>query len=163
MIAMKHFTAVIFSTKNPAGTWHFVEVPFDVEAVFGQSANVPVMGTANGIPFTSTLFHRANGAPHQLFLNKAVLQKAGVGSGDTIAVQIEKDERPRDIILPEDLELLLEEEGLRNTFDALIKGRRKYLVDLVEGAKHMDTRIRRLGKCIELIHKWVAEKNKPTI
>ncbi|HNL39592.1 MAG TPA: YdeI/OmpD-associated family protein, partial [Saprospiraceae bacterium] len=94
---------------------------------------------------------------------KDVLQKAGVGSGDTIAVQIEKDERPRDIILPEDLELLLEEEGLRNTFDALIKGRRKYLVDLVEGAKHMDTRIRRLGKCIELIHKWVAEKNKPTI
>lgn len=159
---MQRFSALVFSTKNPAGTWHFAEVPFDVEAVFGQKSNVPVKGTVNGVAFASTLFARADGAPHQIFLNKQLLKLAGVRAGDTIAVALERDERPREIVVPEDLELLLEEEGLRGVFDSLVKGRRKYLVDLVEGAKHMDTRIRRLGKCIELIHKWVAEKNNPT-
>lgn len=158
-MATQHFTAILHATKTPAGTWHFVDIPFDVEAVFGQRVNVYVMGTANGVAFTSTLFSRTNGAPHLLFLNGQVRKRAGISIGDTVMIALERDLRPREIIVPEDLELLLEEEGLRDSFDALIKGRRKYLADLVEGAKHLDTRIRRLGKCVELIRKWRHEKS----
>lgn len=159
---VRHFAAPLLAFKTPAGTWHYVEVPFDVQEAFGSRVNVRVMGTANGAEFATTLFSRANGEPHLLFLNGKVRKQAGIVAGDPVAISIEPDPRPREIVVPEDLELILEEENLRPAFDALLKGRRKYLVDLVEGAKHVDTRIRRLGKCVELIRKWLAEKNNPS-
>lgn len=158
-MTIQRFAALLRVFKTPAGAWHFIDIPFDVRAVFGQRVNVRVMGTANGVEFASTLFSRANGEPHLLFLNGKVRKKAGLVAGDTVAISLEPDLRPREIIVPEDLELMLEEEGLRDTFGGLTKGRRKYLVDLVEGAKHVETRIRRLSKCVELIRKWTAEKS----
>jgi hypothetical protein len=98
------------------GSGTFIEVPFDVEKVFGKQ-RAPVRGTINGTSFQSTV--AVYGGRYYLPLKRALRDRAGVASGDKVRISLTRDDRKRRVELPEDFATELENGGLRENFDRL--------------------------------------------
>jgi Domain of unknown function (DUF1905) len=84
---MKRFTAVLQRDEDSGGHW--VEVPFDGKAEFG-AARAPVRGTLNGTPFEGRL--AVYGGVTVLGLRKEIRDAAGIAAGDSVDVELERDE-----------------------------------------------------------------------
>ena len=141
----ERFEALLESTQ--AGT--VVEVPFDAERTFGD-VRPPVRGTLNDAPFRSTL------AKHDdrwlLVVNPELAEAVGASEGDWVAVEIDVDDEPRAIEIPQDLrEALLAEPDLAGRFDGLSYSHQKEYVDWVNEAKREETRGRRIEKTLEMV------------
>ena len=74
---------------------------------------------------------------------------AGIAAGDVVDVELERDDAPRELEVPDDLARALDAEpGARAAFDALsFSGKRRY-VDPVAQAKTTETRERRIAKAV---------------
>jgi len=146
---VERFEATI---EAAGGGGHVVEIPFDVEAAFGAK-RPPVRGTVNGAPFRSTV--AVYGGRPLLGLNRELREAAGgVGPGDTVTVELERDDEPRTVELPDDLSAALDDE-LRAFFDALSYTHRREYVRWIEEAKREETRGRRVEKALELLREGV--------
>lgn len=129
-----------------------VEVPLDVRAIFGE-ARPPVRGTVNGTPFSSRV--SVYGGKYYLGFNKDVRDAAGIRDGDLLAVELDRDDAPRELSVPRDLEGALEAAGLRGQFDSLSFTHRREYVEWIEEAKREETRARRLTKAAEMLRDGV--------
>jgi hypothetical protein len=127
-----------------------VSFPYDVEKEFGTRANVPVKATLDGVPYTGSLMNC--GMPnHILAVLKGTRERIGKGVGDTVEVEVWKDEAERTIETPKDLKVLLKSEALLASFEKLSYTHRKEYVRWIEEAKKEETRQRRLAKCVEML------------
>src|SRR5207249_9392931 len=81
-------------------TGFVVSIPFDVKAAFG-SGRPPVRGTLNGFSIRSTLM--SMGGRRLLGLNRETREGAGVDAGDRVTVELELDDEPRVVEVPQDL------------------------------------------------------------
>lgn len=89
--SLERFTATL-ERNDRGGTT--AEIPFDVAAEFG-SVRAPVLVTINGFKFrTRTMRY---GGVYLLGLNREAREGAGVDAGDTVAVELELDQAPRDV------------------------------------------------------------------
>ncbi len=123
-------------------------LPFDVEKVFGTRARVPVRGTINGFPFRSSIFPTGDGH-HYMVLNKEVRAGAKVKGGDTISVQMERDDEPRTITPPAELARALKaNKAAHAAWEKLSYTHQKEYASAVEEAKRPETRARRVEKTI---------------
>ena len=124
--------------------WRGVEIPFDVKKAFGKGGRVPVRGTANGFPLRTSLFPR-KGKPHFLMLNKQVQNAAGISAlGQIVTIELELDEEERTIETPKLLrEILAEEDGLLEYFEALTYSMKKFMSDGIVNTKNPDIQRRR--------------------
>ena len=78
------FEAVIQKVEGIDGA--YVEIPFDVKAVFGRG-RVPVHATFDGEPYDGSLVRM--GTPcHILGLRKEIRKKIGKQPGDTVKVTL---------------------------------------------------------------------------
>jgi hypothetical protein len=128
-----------------------INVPFDVQKVFGTRARVPVKGTINGFPFRSSIFPEGDGT-HYMAVNREVREGAGAKGGETISVVMERDDEPRTIEPPADLlRALRADKAARETWERLSYTHRKEHVRAVEEAKRPETRARRIEKSISLL------------
>src|SRR3954454_21904577 len=95
-----------------------VLVPGDPKAEFG-GARAPVAGTVNGTAFRGRLM--VYGRVTYLGFRKEIRDAAGgIQQGDTVEVEIARDDAPREVELPEELATALAEDAeLRSTFEAL--------------------------------------------
>jgi len=75
-----------------------LNAPFDVADVFGTRARVPVRGKINGFPFRSSLMPM-DGC-HRMVVNREIREGAGVKAGDTVTVEMERDDAPRTVVAP---------------------------------------------------------------
>ncbi len=98
---------------------------------FAYASTVGVMGGKFLIPFSSD--KRA---------------ATGLKGGDPITVDLEIDDAPRTVEVPDDLATALAEASLSSVFDALAPSHRKAHVTSVESAKAADTRARRVAAVI---------------
>jgi Bacteriocin-protection, YdeI or OmpD-Associated/Domain of unknown function (DUF1905) len=146
---VKRFHATL--TKGARGG-HMVEVPLDVRAVFGE-ARPPVRGTVNGTPFSGRV--SVYGGKYYLGFNKEIRDAAGIGDGDVLAVELDRDDAPRELSVPQDLEGALEAARLRDEFDSLSFTHRREYVEWIEEAKREETRARRLTKAVEMLRDGV--------
>jgi hypothetical protein len=143
------FTAVI---KNAGGGGAFVEVPFDVEDVFG-SKKPRVKAMIEGIPYRGTLV-RMGTECHLLLILKSIREQIGKTFGDEVTVTVEPDTEPRLIEIPKDLTKELEKDKEAKTFfDKLSYSHQKKYVKWVEEAKKEETRQNRIVKTIEMLKK----------
>jgi Bacteriocin-protection, YdeI or OmpD-Associated/Domain of unknown function (DUF1905) len=127
---------------------HVVELPLDVPALFGAK-RPPVRGTVNGAPFRSTI--AVYGGRYLLGLNREVREAAGgVGAGDTVVIELERDDEERTVEVPDDLRAALDAELLA-FFDSLPFTHRREYVEWIEEAKREETRRRRVEKTVELL------------
>jgi hypothetical protein len=106
------------------GGGHLVEIPLDVAAVFG-ARRPPVRGTVNGAPFRST-----------------------------VAVELERDDEPRTVELPDDLRAALDERRVA-FFESLSFTHQREYVRWIEEAKREETRRRRIERAAELLRDGV--------
>ena len=124
-----------------------VEIPLDVPAVFGGK-RVPVRGTINGYPFRTTI--ATYGGRYYLGFRREIREGAGIDAGDPVVVQLERDDEPRTVEVPDDLAAALDTET-RASFDRLSYTHRKEYVRWIEEAKRAETRRRRVAKAVELL------------
>lgn len=126
-----------------------VVVPFDVQEVLG-SKRPPVRVTVNGYVFRTTI--APMGGRSLLGLNREVRDAAGVAIGETVSVELERDDEPRVVEEPADFAALLADApAARAAFDALSYTHRKEYVRWITEAKRDETRQRRLHRAIELL------------
>ncbi len=125
-----------------------VAVPFDARAAFGE-ARAPVRGSANGAPFRTRLM--VYGGITYLGLTRAVREAAGIVPGDAVEVVLERDDAPREVAVPPELEAALADPALRAAYDALAFTHRREYAEWVAGAKRPETRVRRAAKAAETV------------
>jgi hypothetical protein len=148
--AARRFDAVPEETRG-GGT--VVVVPFDVKEAFG-SARPPVRATVNGYAFRTTIARM--GSRSLLGLNREVREEAGVAAGQRVAVELQRDDEPRVVEVPPDLERALSaDREARVTFDGLSYTHRKEYVRWIEGAKREETRRQRVTKAVALLRDGV--------
>ena len=125
-----------------------VLVPRDVATALGGLKQMRVIGTVNGIPYhSSTMPYGGRG----LFMgvHKATREGAGVNFGDRVEVVISRDERPRVLEIPPELEsAFTAEPALRERFKALSFSRRRDLAAPISEAKRPETRMARLARAL---------------
>ena len=147
-MSKKHsFTAVII---NAGGGGAFVEVPFDVEKVFG-SKRPRVKAMIEGVPYRGLLV-RMGGEHHILIVLKGIREQIGKTFGEKIKVTVEPDTQPRAIEIPKDLlKEFKKEKQARSFFDGLSYTHQKEYVQWIVESKKEETRQRRVAKTIEML------------
>ena len=139
---MRFRTTVELSGKSATG----LPVPDEVVATMGRGARFPVVVTINGFSYRSTV------TPYRgktmLPLSSENRAGAGVEAGQEIEVDIEPDDAPRTVEVPDDLAAALSGPA-RAAFDALSFSRQRALVDPIEAARTPETRERRITKAVD--------------
>ena len=145
-----------FKAKIEAGDGGgaFVFFPYDVGKEFGMKGRVPVKATFNGVPYTGSLIKY--GYPqHMLPILKAIREQCGKGPGDTIAVEIWKDEAPRTLEVPAEFKEAMKKGGVLQYFEDLSYTHRREYCRWISEAKREETRARRLEKAVEMLRDGV--------
>jgi hypothetical protein len=102
MSPKQKFRAVI---ENAGGGGAYVNIPFDVEQVFGNK-RPKVKATIQGVPYRGTLV-RMGDPGHMLPVLKEIREKIGKSFGDEVEVELEEDVEPRQVAIPQDLSAAL--------------------------------------------------------
>src|SRR2546421_12898614 len=94
-------TKILTAGKTATG----IEVPAEVVEALGASKRPPVRVTINGYTYRSTV--AVMGGVFMLGVSNEVRQSAGVAAGDTVDIDLELDDKPRDVELPPDFSAAL--------------------------------------------------------
>jgi hypothetical protein len=149
-VGVQRFRAVL---RKGDGGGHLLEVPLDVRAVFGEG-RPPVRGTVNGTAFRTRV--AVYGGKSYLGFNREIRDAAGIGDGDEVEIELERDDAPREIDVPAPFAEALEAGGVRDEFDALSFTHRKEYVRWIEEAKREETRARRVAKAVEMLREGIT-------
>ncbi len=125
-----------------------IDIPFDVEAIFGAK-RVPVRAVINTAEYRGSIVRM--GGQYMLGIPKAFRDAAGIKAGEHIVVTIELDTDIRTVLVPDDLSQALAQAGLGDAFEAMSYSHRKEHVRAIEEAKAAETRKRRIGKALAMI------------
>ena len=125
-----------------------IPVPEAVVDSLGAGRRVPITVTINAHSYRSSV------APYKgeymIALSAENRMAAGVEPNDPVTVTIEKDDAPRTVDVPADLQAALEADAAAlSAFSALSYSNQKAHVVAVEGAKAADTRARRIAGIVE--------------
>jgi hypothetical protein len=130
--------------KTAAG----IEVPAMVLESLGAGRRPPVRVTVNGHTYRTSI-GSVGGRP-MVSCSVENRRAAGVAAGDMVDVDLEVDDQPREVELPEDFVRALEPEPVaRRFFDSLSYSERRWFVLGIEEAKTAETRERRIFKAVE--------------
>jgi hypothetical protein len=142
----KHsFTALI---KRVDPGWHFIDLPFDTKDVYGKASRIPVNALVDGLTFRTSLLPGTEG--HYMVINEAMRAATGKSLGDTIAVEIDAGDAPREVTVPVDLQQALHKDKMAmGRYMALAYSHRKRYIEWVEGAKKPETRAKRIARLMD--------------
>ena len=130
-----------------------VEVPFDVMERYGR-ARAPVLVRINGVELRTTV--AVYGGRYYVGFRKEIRERAGIGPGDRMTVEIEPDEAPREVEVPPELARALETAPeAKDAFEGLSFTHRREYAEWVSGAKKQETRNRRVGRAVEMLREGV--------
>jgi hypothetical protein len=147
MIQRQTFTATI---QNAGGGGAFVEVPFDVEAIFG-SKKPKVKAMIEGVPYRGILT-RMGTEYHMLIILKGIREQIGKTFGDEVTVTLEPDTEPRVIEVPADLKKAFRiEKDAKAFFEKLSYTHQREYVMWINEAKREETRQNRIARTLEML------------
>jgi hypothetical protein len=134
-----------------SGAW--VEVPYEIQEVYGTRGQVKVRATFDGKAYTGSLAPMGDGC-HVLGMTKALRAATGKDIGATVRVTIERDDAPRTVDVPPELEAALDGHAKAKAFfDGLSYTSKKEYAQWIAGAKRPETRARRLDQAIEKLRR----------
>jgi len=143
----KTFKAVI---QNAGGGGAFVEVPFDVEKVFG-SKRPRIKAMIERVPYRG-LLTRMGGPNHMLIVLKGIREQIGKTFGDEIKVSVEIDIEERVISVPDELKRAFKSnKEAKAKFEKLSYTHQREYVTWIDEAKKDETRQKRIAKTIEML------------
>jgi bifunctional DNA-binding transcriptional regulator/antitoxin component of YhaV-PrlF toxin-antitoxin module len=127
-----------------------IEVPEEVVTGLGSGKRPAVTVTINGYSYPSTI--ASMGGRYLIPVSAEVRKNAGVAAGDEVDVDVELDDQPRQVAVPDDLAAALDAEpATRAAFDAMSYSNQRAHVLSVEGAKAIETRARRVTKVVDAL------------
>lgn len=125
----------------------YFEVPLDIPELYGR-ARPPVRVKIGDHTYRSTI--AVYGGRYYLPLNRANRTAAGVAAGQTVTVEIDVDEEPRTVHVPEDLRNALAADAeAAAAYEGMSYSHRREYVDWIADAKRAETRRRRIEKTLE--------------
>ena len=137
-------TTVELGGKTATG----MQIPDDVVATLGPGRRPAVRITVGGHTYRTTV--ASMGGRFLVPLSAENRAAAGVAAGDEVDVDIELDEAPREIAVPDDLAAALAtDDQARTYFDSLAFTHRKEWVRWIEEAKKPETRTARVVKTVQ--------------
>jgi hypothetical protein len=140
---MKFRATVELNGKTATG----IEVPAEVVAALGKGKRPPVTATVNGYSYRTSV--AAMGGRFLMPVSAQVRQDAGVAAGDVVDVELELDEAPRTVAVPDDLaEALAGDPAAGAAFARLSYSHQQRHVLAIESAKAPETRQRRIAKTV---------------
>jgi hypothetical protein len=146
MAHKQRFRVVLEGDEHSQATG--IKIPFNVNEVFGTRARVAVRGTINGYAFRSSVFPEGNGV-HYMAVNKVMREGAKAKAGDVVEITMERDDAPREIEPPADLEKALKGSPvIWAAWEKLSYTRRKEYVRGIEEAKKTETRAKRIERTV---------------
>jgi len=126
--------------------WNVLYFPEPALECFGTKGNVPVRIAVDGHPFDHTLLGSRNG--HYLVYNESMRRAVGKALGDTVHVELERDDQPRAFAVPPYLEATLKEGGVLEAFLGQPNYMKREQVNVIELAKKDETKANRIAKLI---------------
>lgn len=139
----------------------YVLFPYDVEKEFGTKGKVPVKAAFNGVPYTGSLIKYGH-PQHMLPALKAIREKIGASPGETIEVELWKDDAPRTLEVPAEFKKAMAKAGVLPYFERLsFTHRKEYCRWIFEGKKE-ETRLRRLERAVQMLKNRVTTPDAPT-
>jgi Bacteriocin-protection, YdeI or OmpD-Associated/Domain of unknown function (DUF1905) len=146
---MQRFSAELCPGR---GGGAFVLLPPETLEALGGGSRFRVTGRLNGVEFASSTMPMGGGQVC-LGVHKATRQAAGVSLGDTVDLEVERDDSPRQLDVPEDLIAALSADPAAATaFDRLPFTHRREYVEWITSAKRPDTRARRVAQTLERLN-----------
>jgi hypothetical protein len=120
---------------------------FDVREAFGR-ARPPVRVTVNGELLRTTI--AVYGGRSYVGFNAQFRAAAGIGVGDEVVLEIERDDEPRTVELPEELIAAMGAEE-RAFLDTLSHTNRREYAEWVGSAVRPETRLRRAANAVAML------------
>jgi uncharacterized protein YdeI (YjbR/CyaY-like superfamily) len=159
----KSFKATLERMPSNLG-WIIVRIPLNVAQVWGTRGMLKVQGEINGFPFRTSLFPTGKGT-HYLLVNKRMQTGANAAPGETAQFRIEPDTAKRVVIVPAELQRILNEDrSFRRWFDRLTYSIRKWICGWVTNVKNHEARRRRAEQVAEqLLSTMEAELDLPPV
>lgn len=140
---MRFTTTIELAGRTATG----IPVPEEVVLGLGRGKRVPVTVTLGGHSYRSTI--AAYNGVYMLPLAAEHREAAGVAAGQEVEVDLEVDDAPRVVDVPEDLaSALAGDEAARAAFQRLSYSNKRRIVLSVEGAKAAETRARRIDRAV---------------
>ena len=144
--------------KEGRGGGAYAVFPHDTEKEFGTNGRVPVNSTIDGVPGKGALMRM--GMPHHwLGVPKAIRDQIGKKPGDVVTIVLWKDDEPREVAVPPELEKRMKKAGVLPFFESLSFTHRKEYSRWISEAKKDETRARRLDKAIQMLTDGVRTPN----
>lgn len=126
----------------------YIEIPFDVEKEF-SAKRVKVKALFDGIEYRGSIVKM--GLPcYMIGVTKEVRKKIGKTYGDIINVVIQKDIEDRNIEIPEELNVMFNDnKDAYEFYESLSYSQRKKYIDWINSAKKKDTFKKRVNETIK--------------
>ena len=127
-----------------------IEIPPEVVESLGAGKKPPVAVTINGHTYRSTVASRSG----RFLVGVSAENRAAadVAAGDKIEVELELDDKPREVRVPDDLAAALDRDAkAKSFFEELTYSQKQWYVLPIEEAKKQETRERRLDKALQML------------
>lgn len=141
---MKFTTTILASGKNNTG----IPVPESVVEALDRGKRIPVVVTIGGHSYRSSIVFYTG----QFLISLSAENRAasGVGAGDVVEVDVEVDDAPREVEVPDALAAALATDAdAAAAFAALSYSNKRRIVLSITDAKTDATRDRRVAKALE--------------
>lgn len=147
IIVAQSFNAIVKKHEGINGA--YVEIPFDVEEVFGAK-RVKVKARFDGVEYRGSIVRM--GGCYWIGLTQELRKTIAKNPGDSVQVEIEKDEDERVVELPPDFaQVLKKSQPARSFFEQLSYTHQKDYVQWINSAKRPATRTARIEKALSML------------
>ena len=150
----------IFAGKiYKVGIIRYVDVPAGVSrALKAAEAHVPVRGTVEGFPLVTTMVSRGNGL-HRVAIHGDIRKKLKVDAGVVVEIVLERDDEPREPVLPPALVLAFRQSPQAGAhFRRMTVALRRQIVRYLTAVKQQATLERRVAGFVRRLEKLAQEK-----
>jgi hypothetical protein len=154
----------VFSGKiYKVGIIRYVDVPVDVSQAIGEGeSHVPVAGEVEGVPVRTTMVSRGNGC-YRLAIHGDIRKKLRADAGTVIEVAIQRDEEPREPVLPPALVLALRNAPRAQAeFRSMTTALRRQVVRYLTSVKQQSTLERRVTAMVRRLEQRNAARRLKT-
>ena len=150
---MVRFTTEIkkYARNGEKTGWTYVEVPAEIaEKLYpGNRKSFRVKGKLDALPVRALALIPVGEGDFILPLNTEMRRKLGKKAGYTLSLQVQRDDNPDPVPMPEDFAVCLEDEpAAKKHFFRLPGSHQKYYIKWINGAKTEPTRVKRIAQAI---------------